>query len=202
MDCILIDEGFDMTFWIFKLSEQEQYPDEPGRRYVYDNRHSVRVAAGDSYVFLDKRDSGYGFTGHGTVTKVLTSNPQIPNAGQTRIRTIYAAELGDSVQYDRSLDIQPDTVEGRKNRALLGIKNVNKLGWSRSIAEVGFAMFESIIDLAYRGDYGVLDADDRDFDAVAMAHLSNLSVEARLSLMNGINVKFLRQREEGAKRKV
>lgn len=111
-----------MTFWIFKLSEQEQYPDEPGRRYVYDNRHSVRVAAGDSYVYLDKRDGGYGFSGHGTVTKVLTRNPQIPHSGQTRIRTIYAAELDDSVRYDRSLDISPNTVGGRKNRALLGIK--------------------------------------------------------------------------------
>ena len=30
-----------MTFWIFKQSEQGQYPDEPGQTYVYDNRHSV-----------------------------------------------------------------------------------------------------------------------------------------------------------------
>ena len=41
-----------MTFWIFKQSAQEQYPDEPGQRYVYDNRHSVRVNAGDSLPIL------------------------------------------------------------------------------------------------------------------------------------------------------
>ena len=65
-----------MSYWIFKQSEQEQYPDEPGQRYVYDNRHSVKVKAGDSFVYLDKRFGGYGFTGHGTVTKVLIRTAQ------------------------------------------------------------------------------------------------------------------------------
>ena len=36
-----------MTYWIFKLSNQESYPDDFGRTYVYDNRHSVRVTAND-----------------------------------------------------------------------------------------------------------------------------------------------------------
>ena len=283
-----------MTYWIFKQSEQEQYPDEPGRTYVYDNRHSVRVTAGDYFVYLDKRYGGYGFTGHGTVTHVLISNPQMPDSGKSRRRCIYTAELGDVVQYDRSLDIRLTSFEGRRNRASLGITDVNKLGWSRSIAEVSVAMYESIIELAYRGDYielippespdyavsdawsfvrrrdnverfrkavllrqgftcaicgstlrevlevahirsyatdmenranpangiglcaychrafdrgvfrlkenGVVSvANDRDFDAVALGHLSNLSVEARRRLLNGINAKFLRQREDGVR---
>ena len=36
-----------MSYWIFKLSKQEQYPDDLGKTYVYDNRHSIRVSAGD-----------------------------------------------------------------------------------------------------------------------------------------------------------
>ena len=137
-----------MTFWIFKQSEQEQYPDEPGRTYVYDNRHSVRVAVGDSFVYLDKRFGGYGFTGHGTVTKMRTA--EVADLSQSRINRIYTAEFGDFVQYVRSLDIRPARTEGRKNRAALGITDVNELGWSRSIAQISPDMYTSIVDLAYR----------------------------------------------------
>ena len=139
-----------MTFWVFKQSEQEQYPDEPGRTYVYDNRHSVRVAVGDSFVYLDKRFGGYGFTGHGTVTKVLMRTAEVADLSQSRINRIYTAEFGDFVQYVRSLDIRPARTEGRKNRAALGITDVNELGWSRSIAQISPDMYTSIVDLAYR----------------------------------------------------
>ena len=71
-----------MTFWIFKQSEQEQYADEPGQTYVYDNRHSVRVKPGDSFVYLDKRGGGYGFTGHGTVIQVLNSPDDTAERGE------------------------------------------------------------------------------------------------------------------------
>ena len=279
-----------MTFWIFKQSEQEQYPDEPGQRYVYDNRHSVRVTAGDSFVYLDKRSGGYGFTGHGTVTRVLmeVSGPAEP--GQPKISRIYTAELGDFVQYARALDIHPASVEGKRNRASLGITDVNKLGWSRSIAQVSPDMYTSIVDLAYRRhrialapidgeDYAVPDAwslvrkrhsverfklvvllrqgfacaicgttlrevldvahisrystdmknranpangiglcaychrafdggvfrlyetgvvsvaEGPDLDSVALAHVSSLSAEARLNLLNGIDTELLRQRQ-------
>ena len=139
-----------MTFWIFKQSEQEQYPDEPGRTYVYDNRHSVRVAAGDSFVYFDKRTRGYGFTGHGTVTRVLMQASGSAGASQSKISRIYTAELGDFVQYARPLDIRPASVEGKRNRASLGITDVNNLGWSRSIAQISFDMYSSIVELAYR----------------------------------------------------
>ena len=139
-----------MTLWIFKQSEQEQYPDESGRTYVYDNRHSVRVAAGDSFVYLDKRTRGYGFTGHGTVTRVLMKASGSSGADQSKISRIYTAELGDFVQYARPLDIRPASVEGKRNRASLGITDVNKLGWSRSIAQISPDMYSSIVELAYR----------------------------------------------------
>ena len=279
-----------MTFWIFKQSEQEQYPDEPGQTYVYDNRHSVRVNPGDSFVYLDKRGGGYGFAGHGTVTQVLTRTAETAEQGQFRVSRVFTATLGDFVQYARSLDIRPFSVEGKRNRASLGITDVNKLGWSRSIAQVNPDMFTSIIELAYRRhciaivpldapDYSVPDAwsfvkrrhsvehfkqsvllrqgfacaicgttlnevldvahisrystdvknranpangiglcafchrafdsgvfrlsengvvsmgDGRDADPVALAHLSNLSVDTRLKLLDGIDTELLRQRQ-------
>ena len=158
-----------MTFWIFKQSEQEQYPDEPGRTYVYDNRHSVRVAAGDVFVYLDKRTRGYGFTGHGVVTRVLMKASGYADRSQTKINRTYTAELGDFVQYARPLDIRSGSVEGKRNRTSLGIRDVNRLGWSRSIAQVSREMYSSIVDLAYgrrciavappgAQDYAVLDA--------------------------------------------
>ena len=279
-----------MTCWIFKQSEQEQYPDQPGQTYVYDNRHSVRVTAGDSFVYLDKRGGGYGFTGHGIVTQVLTTTQVTAELGESKVSRIYTAELGDFVQYVRSVDIRATSVAGKRNRASLGITDVNKLGWSRSIAPISPDMYGSIVELAYRrhciaivppdaAEYAVPDAwsfvrrrhsverfketvllrqglacaicgttlrevldvahisrystdiknranpangiglcaychrafdggvfrlyengvvsvaDGLDFDPVALAHLSNLSVEARRKLLNGINGELLRQRQ-------
>ena len=141
-----------MTCWIFKQSEQEQYPDQPGNVYIYDNRHSVRVTAGDFFVYLDKRGGGYGFTGHGIVTQVLTTTPGTAELSESRVSLIYSAYLGDFVQYVRSLDIRGASVAGRRNRASLGITDVNKLGWSRSIAQISPDMYASIVELAYRRD--------------------------------------------------
>ena len=58
----------------------------------------------------------------------------VAKLGQSKVSRIYTAELDDFVQYVRSLDIRSASVEARKNRGLLGITDVNKLGWSRSIA--------------------------------------------------------------------
>lgn len=282
-----------MTYWIFKLSEQEQYPDEPSRTYVYDNRHSVRVDAGDSFVYLDKRTGGYGFSGHGTVTRVLEKACGSGGPSQPKINRIFTAELDDFVQYDLPLDIRSTSVKGKRNRASLGITNVNKLGWSRSIAQVSPDMYSSIVGLAYRHDridvappdaqdYAICDtwsfvrrrhsverfkktvlvrqgfacaicgttlrevldvahisrystdvqnranpangidlcaychrafdggvfqlyengvvslAEGLDLDPMACAHLSSLSPEERLKLLNGVDVELLRKRQLGA----
>lgn len=62
-----------MRHWIFKISNQRSYGDVDGVRYEYDNRHSVRVQAGD-LVYPDKR-GGYRFTGAGTVSAVEVRSP-------------------------------------------------------------------------------------------------------------------------------
>ncbi len=141
-----------MTYWIFKHSDQDQYGDEPGEAYVYDNRHSIKVSSEDSFVYLDKRGGGYGFTGHGVVAKVLTRSPNNTERLNSRVKKIYTAELCDYVEYVNTLDIRTTSVEGRKNRSILGISDVNMLGWSRSIAELSLDMFRNIIELAYRGN--------------------------------------------------
>ena len=139
-----------MSYWIFKLSKQEQYPDDLGKTYVYDNRHSIRVSAGDYFVYLDKRGGSYGFSGHGVVTNVLASSTSTSNPHHARIDRVYTAVLGDFVKYFSPLDIGSASAGGRKNRSALGISDVNKLGWSRSIAQVNPTMYEQIIELAYR----------------------------------------------------
>ena len=221
--------------------------------------------------------------------RVLTRAPNPAQVGQQKISCIYTAELGDFVQYRRTLDIRSVTIEGKKHRALLGIVDANKLGWSRSIAQINSDMFASIVELAYRrrcisitppdtSDYAVFDRwsyvrrrhslerfkeavllrqdfacaicgttlkevldvahisrystdidnranpangiglcaychrafdggvfklhedgvvsalDGLDSDSVALAHLSSLSVEARLKLLDGIDTELLRQR--------
>ena len=54
------------------------------------------------------------------------------------------------MHYQVPLDIRPHSHEGRRNRSALGITDVNKLGWSISVARVHQEMFERIIELAYR----------------------------------------------------
>lgn len=101
-----------MSYWIFKLPNQESYPDDFGQEYAYDNRHSVRVTANDSFVYLDKRDGVYAFTGHGVITNVLSRSPTAQESRCPRVKRIYTALLGDFVPYDRTLDIRPNSARG------------------------------------------------------------------------------------------
>jgi len=72
-----------MSFWIFKVAEQELYPDEMGVKYVFDNTHSVRVRAGDEFLYLDKK-AGYSFTGSGVVARLVTRRPTENEKQRTR----------------------------------------------------------------------------------------------------------------------
>lgn len=117
---------------------------------MYDNRHSVQVTKNDSFVYLDKRNGGYGFSGHGVVENILIRSPKPSESQSPRISRIYTAELTDYVQYVRTLDIRPASVKGKRNRSRLGITDVNKLGWSRSVAQISEVMYRQIVDLAYR----------------------------------------------------
>jgi hypothetical protein len=137
-----------MAYWIFKVSRQEHYPDVPGERYVYDNTHSVRVRASDTFLYLDK-NRGYSFTGTGAVRRMSERSPTQTEAARSEaVRTVYTAHIADMIWFTRPLSISPTTKAGRQNRALLGISDVNLMGWSQSIPAINEAMYDAILGLA------------------------------------------------------
>ncbi|KKL86640.1 hypothetical protein LCGC14_1942720 [marine sediment metagenome] len=137
-----------MAFWIFKVAEQDLYPDEAGLKYVYDNTHSVRVQCGDTFLYLDKTQ-GYSFTATGTVCRVGERKPTASEAARTRnVRIVYTAHLSDVVWFSSPLSVSPAKAEGKRNRAQLGIADVNLLGWSQSMPSLGEPMYSAILALA------------------------------------------------------
>ncbi|MRH77614.1 hypothetical protein GH984_02720 [Spiribacter sp. C176] len=137
-----------MAYWIFKVAEQDLYPDEPGLKYVYDNTHSVRVQKGDTFLYLDKTQ-GYSFTATGTVKQLSERKPTEQEALRTRkVRVVYTAHLTDVVRFTTPLSVSPTSKEGKRNRAQLGITDVNLLGWSQSMPSLGESMYQAILDLA------------------------------------------------------
>ena len=142
-----------MISWMFKLADQTTYPDRLGELYVYDNTHSKQVVTGDSFVYLDKRGGAYALLGHGQVIRVQERRPDPREQRNARVTTIYEAVLDDFVGYATPLDIRTRTIGGRRNRARLGIGDVNRLGLSRSVAKLPGRLFEEIVDLAYEDEY-------------------------------------------------
>jgi len=137
-----------MAFHIFKLAEQELYPDILGEKYVYDNTHSVRVAPGDIFLYLDKRKK-YSFTATGTVNRIARRSPTGKESERTsKVKSVFTAHLQDVIWFTEPLSISPTTVQGKKNRARLGILDVNLLGWSQSMPSLNESMYQSILDLA------------------------------------------------------
>lgn len=136
-----------MSYWLFKLAKQHLYADVPGERYVYDNTHSVRVTAGDTFIYLDKRRGDYEFSGTGTVARVTGRKPKGDERRNDKVSRVFSAELTDVVWFESPVSISPRREEGRKVRAQLGISDVNQLGWSTSIPSIEAEMFEAIIDV-------------------------------------------------------
>lgn len=137
-----------MAYWIFKVAEQELYPDVPGEQYVYDNTHSVRVVKDDAFLYLDKM-THYSFTATGLVRKVTKRVPSRKEAARTgKVRTVFTAHLTDVIWFTEPLSISPLTKEGKKHRARLGIVDANLLGWSQSIPSLNEEMYQAILDLA------------------------------------------------------
>lgn len=137
-----------MAYWIFKLADQRMYPDILGKEYVYDNTHSIRVAQGDIFLYLDKTE-GYSFTATGLVRKISTRSPNAQEAQRTEnVRLVYTAHLSEVIRFSKSLSISPRTTVGKRNRARLGIVDVNLLGWSQSMPSICEAMYLEILDLA------------------------------------------------------
>jgi len=137
-----------MAFWIFKVAEQELYPDILGETYVYDNTHSIRVTKGDVFLYLDTR-KGYSFTATGSVRVITNRIPSTKEANRApKIRSVFTAHLQDVTWFKQPLTISPNTKQGKVNRSRLGIIDVNLLGWSQSIASLNEPMYQNILDLA------------------------------------------------------
>jgi hypothetical protein len=137
-----------MAYWIFKVAEQELYPDIPGEKYVFDNTHSIRIASGDVFLYLDKRKK-YSFTATGMVRLVEKRSPTAREAGRTpKVRQVITAHLDNVLWFKEPLTISPGSKDGRANRSRLGILDVNLLGWSQSIPSLNEEMYKKILDLA------------------------------------------------------
>lgn len=137
-----------MAFWVFKVSNQKLYADVEGVRYEYDNRHSVHVRPRDRFVYLDKRDRGYQFTGTGTVSDVQErrATETERRRGKT-VRTVYTALLTAVTWFEPPVDISRSST-GLRNREALGIPtNVNMKGWGWSISmpSISAQQFERIV---------------------------------------------------------
>lgn len=137
-----------MAYWIFKIAEQKLYPDIHGDRYVYDNTHSIKVQPKDIFLYLDKTQS-YSVTATGTVKKITERSPTDAESKRTnKVRVVYTAHLSDIIWFQKPLLMSTTHKEGVRNRAQLGIVDVNLLGWSQSIASITEPMYNSILKLA------------------------------------------------------
>ena len=176
-----------MAFWIFKIAEQDLYPDQPGKKYVYDNTHSIRVQKGDIFLYLDKT-KGYSFTATGTVNSLSERKPTLKEANRTRnVRVVYTAHLNDVVWFSKPLSVSTKRREGKRNRAQLGITDVNLLGWSQSIPLLGETMYQSILDLANLCNL-LPSASKNDFSVP-----DNWSITKSRPAMNGFNKPVMRR---------
>lgn len=153
-----------MTCWLLKQSDQTRYLDIPGRIHIYNNTHSLHVAPGDRFIYLDKRTSKYAFNGHGVIDKVESRDPEISEQTHPRIKRIYTASLADYVEYARPIDMRYNSVGGRRNRSLLGIADFNHMGWSASVARIDGPMFDRIVDFAYSGSIFFEESDAQEYE--------------------------------------
>ncbi|MFC1583666.1 HNH endonuclease [Candidatus Neomarinimicrobiota bacterium] len=138
-----------MAYWIFKMADQDLYPDILGQKYVFDNTHSIRVRKGDVFVYLDKRNKDYAFTASGIVSRLTEREPTPKEKSRSyRIRRVYTAHLESIIWFHKPLSILSTTKKGRMNRAKLGIVDVNLLGWSQSIPRLTEEIYSDILGLA------------------------------------------------------
>ena len=139
-----------MAFWCLKISEQQQYKEREGYTYVFDNRHSTRVAAGDGFVYEKK--VGHGkllFLGSGAITRVDERSAAQSEQQGGKVKRIYTAILESYKRFPEAVDIS-STVVGRENRSALNIRNLNQLGLSRSVARISESLFTRINEVGGR----------------------------------------------------
>lgn len=134
-----------MSCWIFKVSDQRLYADIEGVQYEYDNRHSIRVRAGDRFVYLDKRAGEYRFTGAGTVARVEERSPTDEERRRGKVRAVFTAVLGDVSWFEPPIDISRSKT-GQRNRGVIGVSDdVNVMGWSISMPAITPEQYDAIL---------------------------------------------------------
>jgi hypothetical protein len=140
-----------MNYWIFKVSDQSAYPDRPGREYVYDNTHSVRVAEGDEFLYLEKAGAKYGLTGAGAVSRVTRRAASTKEQHSAKVDRIFTAHLVDVVWFASRFDLGIRTSAGRRNRRGVGLPaDLNSIGWSISMPRIDRELFVRLLDAALR----------------------------------------------------
>ncbi len=175
-----------MAYWIFKIAEQELYPDVPGENYVYDNTHSVRVTDGDVFLYLDK-SRGYAFSATGIVRRLSQRKPTAQEAQRTqKVRTVFTAHLSDMIWFKEPLSISPTTKAGKRNRARLGIVDVNLLGWSQSMPSLSESMYQTVLDLAEADKLVPLAAENDDEDFFVSDSWGKTKIRKAMTRFSGI----------------
>ncbi|NLX97567.1 MAG: hypothetical protein GXY83_15470 [Rhodopirellula sp.] len=140
-----------MNYWIFKVSDQIAYPDRPGREYVYDNTHSVRVAEGDEFLYLEKAGAKYGLTGAGAVCRVTRRAASRKEQHSAKVDRIFTAHLVDVVWFAARFDLAIRTSTGRRNRRAVGLPgDLNSIGWSISMPRIERELFVRLLDAALK----------------------------------------------------
>lgn len=136
----------DVQYWILKVADQQIYADSPGQTYMFDNTHSVRVKAGDRFVYLSTKGNRYEFLGHGTVGDIELRAPVGTERRNERVKTVYIAHLTDMVWFAEPLDFLPSSPNGRIHRRVVGVGNA--LPWGISMPRINADVFSRILELA------------------------------------------------------
>ena len=138
-----------MSYWIFKISTQSTYPDVLGKLYVYDNRHSVRVGAGDEFIYLEKAGAKYALIGAGRVSRVISRKATAEEKTTPKITRVFKAQLTDVAWFAQPFDLSSQRAEGRQNRRRIGLPDdLNSIGWSISMPRIEPELFVELVDTA------------------------------------------------------
>ncbi len=155
-----------MNFWIFKISNQDTYPDTPGISYVYDNTHSVKVVSGDEFIYLEKGNSKYGLTGAGRVSRITYRSALKTEQHSTKVNRVFTAHLADVVWFLKPFDLSMRTSTGKRNRKQVGLpEDLNSIGWSISIPRIERDLFLNLIDASLKDNPSQNPWTDQNFNA-------------------------------------
>lgn len=137
-----------MAYWIFKVGEQNIYKDALGKKYLFDNTHSLKVVSGDYFIYLSKIKNRYEFIGYGKINDLKVRKPRGKEVRNDKVKNIYTAYLTDLHWFEEPLDFSNEK-GGKLNRSAVGITSA--LGWSRSLSKLDKEMFWRIVSLAQPG---------------------------------------------------